>query len=288
MIMSIGAGEKRPIVKNDALAIATMMSVTVTCDHRVVDGALGAAMLKDQKLLARVLGQMRSTVKGLLSAKIRAGFDDSTHTVGIAKVVEDCGVDFITVHPRRRCDFYQGVADWRVIRELKEELGIPVIGNGDVWYADDAARMMAETGADAEMIGRPALRTPWIFAQVHARSCGDEPSRPSGLNVLAHLAELHELFSVDGARDESVLGKLKEQARWLGRAVPDGGVFAQTLLRARCISELFDVATFHLERLGPAALDLCADGHLRLESSGSAVSRLAPIGTVVESPHANV
>src|SRR5690606_31925677 len=104
---------------------------------RAVRKGVGSAMLKDIALLSRVLEVMRKSTSLPLSAKIRAGYDDASRVLDIARAVQDAGVDFLTVHPRRRVDFYQGVADWRIIGRLVRELSIPVIGNGDVWYASD-------------------------------------------------------------------------------------------------------------------------------------------------------
>ena len=160
---------------------------------RVVKKGAGSAMLKNPALLFDVLSAMREQVPGLLSAKIRAGFDDASGVVAIAQTVERAGADFIAVHPRRRADFYEGVADWRIIATLKRELGIPVVGNGDVWYAADALRMREETGCDAVMIGRPACRNPWIFEQIADLEAGRTPHHPCG-------AELVDWFEAVAAR----------------------------------------------------------------------------------------
>ena len=130
---------------------------------RVVRHGVGSAMLRDPALLRDVVGAMRSAVRGPLSAKIRAGFDDASDVHRNAGILVDCGVDWITVHPRRRSDHYRGVADWRIIASLVRSFDVPVVGNGDAWSARDALRMMEETGCVAVMIGRPALRNPWIF-----------------------------------------------------------------------------------------------------------------------------
>ena len=111
---------------------------------------------------------MREAVPGMLSAKIRAGFDRADPFLTIGRAIEETGVDYLVVHPRKRSDFYQGVADWRIVRALKQELSIPVVGNGDIWYADDAFRIREETGCDAVMLGCPA-RNPWIFQQIESR-----------------------------------------------------------------------------------------------------------------------
>jgi tRNA-dihydrouridine synthase len=224
-------------------------------------------MLKDPELLFDVLSKMRARVPGLLSAKIRAGFDDAGDVVAIARVVEKSGADFIVVHPRRRADFYRGVADWRIIRTLNEALAIPVVGNGDVWYAADALRMERETGCAAVMIGRPALRNPWIFEQVRDLRAGVTPHAPDGGEVVDFLCDVSRRYE---ATYRKSVGKLKELVRYLGRAVPDDRAFVTEALRASTTAEILRIAEGHLARRSSAELDLDAHGTLGLEQSGSA------------------
>lgn len=250
-----------------ASAGADIVDLNVGCPApRVVRKGVGSAMLKDPELLRRVVGRMRERTRGCLSAKIRAGFDDSTGAVAIARLIEDAGADFIAVHPRRRADFYQGVADWRIIAAIKQAVRIPVVGNGDVWYAADALRMRRETGCDGVMIGRGALRNPWIFAQIDALVQGREAARPSGDDVLAHYDELAVLLRETHAK--STLGMLKEQVRYLARVVPEGAELMRTALRAATSEEMRCVlaARFAGERAG--GLDLAAQGG-SLEHSGA-------------------
>lgn len=239
---------------------------------RIVRKGVGAAMLKDPELLHRVVSAMRERTRGtLLSAKIRAGFDDSENVVAIARVVEAAGVDYLVVHPRRRCDFYEGVADWRIVRLLRESLRIPVVGNGDVWYAADALRMERETGCDAVMIGRPALRNPWIFAQIAALRSGESPMRPNGADVVGHLETVRrrcERAYSPGA----VTGRLKELLRYVARAIPEGTEFARQALRLPDSDAILRAAERLLAPLPAEALDLDAFGSLALERSGSAVT----------------
>jgi tRNA-dihydrouridine synthase B len=258
----------------DAAAIvsdlgADVVDINLGCPApRAVRKGVGSAMLKDPALLARVLSAMRKRTNLPLSAKIRAGFDDASHVLTIARAVEDSGADFITVHPRRRVDFYSGVADWRIIALLSRELSIPVVGNGDIWYAADALRMRRETGCWGVMLGRPALRNPWIFPQIEALSAGESPPQPTGLDVSSHLSELAARLG-DWLSDAGVLGMLKEQLRYLGRAVPDGGQFLREACRK---TSTRDALAFVLDALGPVpaeGLDLGAHGGT-LEQSGSA------------------
>ena len=261
---------------------AAVVDVNMGCPMpRVVRKGVGAAMLKDPALLVDVLGRMREAVPGLLSAKIRAGFDDAQHVLHIASLVQESGADFIAVHPRRRCDFYEGVADWRIIGALSSELRIPVIGNGDVWYASDALRMERETGCDAVMIGRPAMRNPWIFEQIADLRAGRSPRSPRGEDLFAWLVHVREVYAATfddrsargRRRRHGWLGKLKELVRWFGRAVHDDGAFRNEALRAQSVDALMEIAERHLALLPPERLDLQSDGPWRLERSGSGLSR---------------
>ncbi len=252
-----------------AAAGADVVDVNLGCPMpRVVKKGVGAAMLEDPELLYDVLSQMRARVPGMLSAKIRAGFDDKSTVVAIAEVVQKAGADFIVVHPRRRADFYRGVADWRIVRVLNDALRIPVVGNGDVWYAADVLRMQRETGCAAVMLGRPALRNPWIFQQVHDLRRGATPHDPTGEELVAHLVDVRRRY--DATYRKSV-GKMKELVRYVGRAVGDDRAFMTEALRAPTTDEILSIAERHLARLPSEALDLDAHGKLSLERSGSAL-----------------
>lgn len=248
---------------------ADIVDINLGCPApNAVRKGVGSALLRDRELLGRLVGVMRERTQLPLSAKIRAGFDDASAVVDIARTVEDAGADFITVHPRRRTDFYRGVADWRIIERLQRELSIPVVGNGDVWYAADGARMQAETGCLAVMVGRPALRNPWIFAQMEALRGGTEPPRPAGSDLVAHLTDLARrctsAFSEKGA-----LGQLKEAALYLGRALPPGPArdAVRGVLRETTVAGVLEASARWLGGLAASALDLAAEGGA-LESSG--------------------
>jgi tRNA-dihydrouridine synthase len=187
--------------------------------------------------------------------------------VAIAELIEAAGADLIIVHPRRRADFYRGVADWRIISAIKQRVRIPVVGNGDVWYAADALRMRFETSCDGVMIGRGALRNPWIFEQIDALVHGTPPPRPSGNDVLGHYDALADLLG--GSHPQSSLGMLKEQVRYLARIVVDGPGLMQSALRAPTASEMRAVLGARLAGEPPDALDLGPEGG-EIETSGSA------------------
>lgn len=218
---------------------------------------VGAALLKEPEKLARLLATMRRAVPGLLSAKLRAGFDSSDDALRNARLVEDCGLDYLAVHPRRRIDHYRGVADWRIIALLRRELGIPVIGNGDAWYAKSALDMFEQTGCDAVMLGRPALRNPWIFRQLDELLAGREPYVPTGADIAAHLRRLASALTARSPEPGfSPLGPLKEQLNYLCRAIADSLPLQRRLLRMQNLGSFLDAADEELGQLPAERLDL--------------------------------
>lgn len=254
---------------------AHVVDINLGCPApKAVRKGVGSAMLKDLALLGRVVSAMRARTDLPLSAKIRAGFDDASRVLDVARVVQESGADFLTVHPRRRIDFYRGVADWRIIRVLSQSLSIPVVGNGDIWYAADALRMRQETGCAAVMLGRPALRNPWIFRQIDELSRGREPFLPTAAAVLEHLTELIGSLAAF-LPQRNILGMAKEHLRYLMRAVPDDGSVLRDVLRHDELSSLPAKVGEVLHAVeGP--LDLAAEGGTR-ETSGSALGEAASL-----------
>jgi len=126
----------------------------------------GSALLKDPKKVFEIVSQVVASVNVPVTVKIRSGWDsNSINAVEIAKIIESAGASAITVHPRTRSQGYSGHADWNIIKEVKENVSIPVIGNGDIKSAFDALRMLETTKCDAIMIGRGVLGNPWLIKE---------------------------------------------------------------------------------------------------------------------------
>jgi tRNA-dihydrouridine synthase B len=243
-----------------AEAGADVVDLNLGCPtNAAVRKGVGAALLKQPELLAQLLRTMRRAVPGLLSAKLRAGFDSTNDALRNARLVQDSGLDYLTIHPRRRVDHYRGSADWRIVALIREELDIPIVGNGDIWYAQSALQMFEQTRCDAVMLGRPALRNPWIFRQLSELLAGREPFRPSGSDLAHHLRRLAlALGSHAGDASCSPLGPLKEQLSYLCRGLPDSAAVQRRLQRLPTLELLLEAADEAFCALPAEVLDLAA------------------------------
>ncbi len=183
-----------------AAAGADIIDFNMGCPtHKIVKNGEGSALLRSVGKAAAILKAMVQAVDIPVTVKIRTGWDAaSINVVEVAKALEQSGVSAIAVHARTREQFYSGTADWSLIRQVKQAVRVPVIGNGDVRTVQDAQRMLGETGCDAVMVGRAACGNVWIFRQIAAwLERGELPAGPTlaekSQTLMRHLDMLIEL-----------------------------------------------------------------------------------------------
>ena len=170
---------------------------------KIVNNNSGSALMKDLPLASKIIEETVKATKLKVSVKFRKGWDNNhVNAVEFAKMCEESGASYITIHGRTRSDFYSGSADWDIIRQVKGAVKIPVVGNGDITSAYDAKKMIEETGVDGVMIGRSGLGNPWLISQTHKYlTSGTEPS-PIPVSeiksfMLKHIEALREYYGAE-------------------------------------------------------------------------------------------
>ena len=188
---------------------------------QIVHNGEGSALLKQPKLVEEILTKMVKAVNKPVTVKIRKGFENGTvYAVEIAKIAESCGVSAIAVHGRTREQYYSGKADWDVIKDVKKAVKIPVIGNGDIFSAEDAKAMKEYTGCDGLMVARGARGNPWIFREIKEYlENGNVIDKPT-INDIREMIIRHAKMLVNYKGEYTGIREMRKHIAWYTAGLP--------------------------------------------------------------------
>lgn len=199
-----------------------MIDLNLGCPvPKIVNNGEGSALMKDLKKAEKIFASVVKHTKKPVTVKFRKGFNDSqVNAVELARIAEGCGVSAVAVHGRTREQYYSGKADWEIIRQVKEAVRIPVIGNGDVFAPQDVKRMLEETGCDGVMIGRGAKGNPWIFSQsLHYLKTGQVPPKP-GIEEIREMILRHGKLLAEFKGERTAMQEMRKHIAWYTAGLP--------------------------------------------------------------------
>ncbi len=208
----------------------------------------GSALLKNPEKVYEIVSAVVKAVNVPVTVKIRSGWDfNSINAVEIAKIVEKAGASAITVHPRTRSQGYSGKANWEIIKEVKENVNIPVIGNGDIKSCFDAKKMLDLTGCDAIMIGRGVLGNPWLIKEcIDYLEHGVLPKEVSNEEKLKMI--LHHLDLLSSSKNSKVaLLEMRSHAAWYLKGIPNTSKLKEDIFKTKTIEEFKELISSFLK-----------------------------------------
>lgn len=235
---------------------AAIIDINMGCPaKKVTNGQAGSALMREEMLASKIIRAVVGAVELPVTLKMRTGWDDdSRNAPTLARIAEEAGVKLITVHGRTRCQFYNGHADWSFIRQVKESVQIPVIGNGDVTNEDDAWKLLEKSDADGVMIGRGTYGRPWFINQVwHYLKTGKKLAPPRLIDqyqiVRGHYEEILSHYGIElGVRIA------RKHLAWYSKGLPGSAEYRGRINRMGDANEVrAELASFYLPILDSEA-----------------------------------
>lgn len=252
--VSIQLFGRTPSVLSDACRIVAdrgvdMIDLNFGCPARkIVNKCGGAALLKDLKLAESLFSAAVKAVNIPVSVKFRSGWDrESANFIEVGKIAENCGVAMLTLHPRTRTSGFKGKSDWSKIAQLKDNMSIPVVGNGDISRPQDALDMIAQTGCDLVMVGRAAMGAPWMYGRVDAvlRGLPDsgEPDLQSKIDTCLEFARL----LIEDLGERTACLRMRKQLSWYTRGWANVAPVRQIMHSVECYNDIVNFFDRFLE-----------------------------------------
>ena len=230
--------------------MADIVDINMGCPApKVVKNGDGSKLLLDLEQAKKVMKAVVKNSNVPVTLKFRKGWDkDNIVAVELAKIAESVGISAITIHGRTRSEFYSGIADWNIIKQVKQAVHIPVIGNGDVIDGKSALRMFEETGVDGIMIGRGSFGNPWIFKEIkHFLETGEklpEPSKQEKLQIIRR----HIKLAVE-EKGEIAVKELRKHIAWYTKNLKNSSEFRSSINQIDTEEELIQRLEEYFETL---------------------------------------
>lgn len=217
---------------------ADIIDINMGCPvNKVVNNNSGSALMKDPQHIYDLIKAISENIKKPLTVKIRSGFkSNDINAVKVARLCEEAGAQAIAVHPRTRNQMYSGKADWNIIKEVKDALNIPVIGNGDIKTKEDAYRMVSETGCDAVMVGRGLLGNPWLIKEILENQDHQTSLNERLMMLIEHTEKLIELKT-----EKVALNEMRGQAGWYLNGLPYNNKVKLELANMSSLAQMYDI-----------------------------------------------
>ncbi len=215
-----------------------------------VKSQAGSALLKNPKKIYEIVSAVKDAVSVPVTVKIRSGWDhNNINAVEVAKVCEEAGADAIAIHPRTRSQGYSGNADWKIIKQIKETVSIPVIGNGDILSVNDAKRMFMETGCDAIMIGRGTLGNPYLIKQIVAYlETGEVIPNQTPIEKMKTCLK-HFSYLLEIKPEKIAVLEMRTHGAWYLKGLPNGVSIKKKLYKIKTKEEFIEAIENYISTL---------------------------------------
>jgi nifR3 family TIM-barrel protein len=229
---------------------ADMVDINFGCSvKKIVKTGAGAALMRRPRRAAALLRAVRDAIATPLTIKIRSGWDRTGQEArDLLEIAQECGVDALTIHPRSATQGFRGRADWSLIAALKQNATLPVIGNGDVTRAEDALRMLAETGCDGVMIGRAAIGNPFLFAEIRDKIAG-RAGAPPGIAARLRIMRRYARDSVRYLGERQACLMMRSRLGWFVKGLHSCSTFRESIKRLETLEQTLEKIAVYEEIL---------------------------------------
>lgn len=213
---------------------------------RIYRKNVGGGLLRDPDRIDRILGELRASIPGLLTVKMRIGFEDTDNLDRILSLINRHQIDLLSLHGRTVKQMYRGAVHYDRIAHAVQLAQCPVLANGNVSSASTAVKVLKDTGAAGVMVGRAAIRNPWIFQQIRQQLSGQPVTAITLAEVRNYIDRLHSMVAAQTVQERSRVNSMKKYLNFIGESVDAAGAFLRAMRLTRTEVELFEICDRYL------------------------------------------